>query len=377
MASSLLDVFQKVNLQPVRGDGVWLTAGDGRRYLDFYGGHAVALLGNGHPRLLAALEGQARELFFQSNAVELEVRERAAARLVGFAPPGLNRAFFVNSGAEANENALRIAFLATRRRRVVCLEGAFHGRTAATAALTAGHQSWYGFPRAPFEVTVVPFEDSAALEQAVGEDVAAVILEPVQGVAGARPLSPSFLRSARELSRRRGALLIFDEVQCGMGRSGWPFVAQAVSVTPDLLTTAKGLAGGFPAGALLLGEELGACLKKGDLGTTFGGGPLACALVEAAIEAIEREELLPRVRRLSARMLRECAVGPVESVRGLGYLLGLKTRRPAKQVLEELLARGILAGSSADPQVLRLLPPLTLEDAHVDRLLATLKEIPA
>ncbi len=188
--------------------------------LDFYGGHAVALLGYGHPRLVAALDHQARTLFFQSNAVPVEVRERAAERLVGFGPAGLTRAFFVNSGAEANENALRIAFLATRRTRVIAVEGAFHGRTAAAAALTAGSAGWYAFPQTPFPVTFVPFDDADALARAMGPDVAAVILEPVQGVAGARALSPAFLERAREVTRASGALLIFDEVQCGMGRTG-------------------------------------------------------------------------------------------------------------------------------------------------------------
>jgi acetylornithine/succinyldiaminopimelate/putrescine aminotransferase len=296
--------------------------------------------------------------------------------LVRFGPPGLTRVFFINSGAEANENALRIAFLTTRRKRVVAVAGSFHGRTAAAGALTAGHEKWYGFPQKPFPVTTVPFNDTAALKAAVGDDVAAVIFEPVQGVAGARVLSAEFVETARTITNERGALLIFDEVQCGMGRSGWPFVAQALGITPDLLTTAKGLAGGLPAGAVLVGESLSAQLHKGDLGTTFGGGPVICAVIEAVIDVIERENLLPRVRRLSARMQAECLTGPVIGVQGMGYLLGLRTRRPANEVLTELRERRILAGSSNDPQVLRLLPPLTLEDAAVDTLVATLKELP-
>jgi len=375
--SALLDVFKKLDLEPVSGQGVWIDAADGKRYLDFYGGHAVALLGNGHPRMVAALDAQARTLFFQSNVVDLAVRERAARRLVGFAPAGLTRAFFVNSGAEANENALRIAFLATGRARVVTVAGAFHGRTAGAAALTAGHERWYGFPTEPCPVTVVPFDDVAALEAAVTEEVAAVILEPVQGVAGARALSGDFVRAARRLTRERGAALILDEVQCGMGRSGFPFAAQAHDVVPDLLTVAKGIAGGFPAGAVLVTEALAGKLKKGDLGTTFGGGPLACALIETVIDVIESEGLLERVRRLSARLQRECLVGPVESVQGMGFLLGLRVSRPAGEVLAELRARGILAGESADPKIVRLLPPLVLEDEHVDMLVAALREIPA
>jgi acetylornithine/succinyldiaminopimelate/putrescine aminotransferase len=372
---ALLDVFKKLPIEPVSGEGVWLTATDGKRYLDFYGGHAVSLLGNAHPRLVTALERQARTLFFQSNLVELEVRDRAAERLVRFGPPGLTRAFFVNSGAEANENALRVAFLATGRERVVTVGGGFHGRTAAAGALTAGNEKWYAFPRRPFEVTPVAFDDEEALAGAIGDDVAALIVEPVQGVAGARAVSREFLLRARELTERRGALLIFDEVQCGMGRTGWPFAAQAHGITPDLLTVAKGLAGGFPAGALLVGEALAARVKPGDLGTTFGGGPLAAALIEAVIDTIETEQLLPRVRRLSERLRAECRTGPVTEVQGMGFLLGLRTRRPASEVLAALRDRQILAGGSADPNVVRLLPPLVLEDDHVDLLVAALKEI--
>ncbi|HUK12462.1 MAG TPA: aminotransferase class III-fold pyridoxal phosphate-dependent enzyme [Thermoanaerobaculaceae bacterium] len=375
-ASALLDVYEQIPVSLVRGEGVYLFDADGRRYLDFYGGHAVALLGYAHPRLLAALEEQARTLFFQTNVAPLAVRERAAAALARFGPPGLGRVFFVNSGAEANENALRVAFLATRRRRVAAVEGAFHGRTAAVAALTAGHERWYGFPTEPFPVTVVPFDDLAALERAAGEDLAAVIVEPVQGVAGARAMAHDFLAAARRVTAECGALLIFDEVQCGMGRTGFPFAAQAHGITPDLLTVAKGLGGGFPVAAVLLGEALASRVGKGDLGTTFGGGPMAMALAEAVIETLERGALLARVRRLSERIRRECVVGPVTAVQGMGFLLGLRTRPPAKAVIAELRGRGVLAGGSADPHVVRLLPPLILEDRHVDELVAALKGIP-
>ncbi|MBI5499154.1 MAG: aspartate aminotransferase family protein [Deltaproteobacteria bacterium] len=375
--TALLDVYHQIPLEPVRGEGPWLFDAAGVRYLDAYGGHAVALLGYAHPRLLAALETAARTLFFQSNVVPLAVRERAAERLLGFAPPGFSKVFFVNSGAEANENALRVAFLATGRPNVVAVEGAFHGRTAGAAAVTAGREKWYGFPAAPCPVTWVPFGDVGALEAAVDARTAAVILEPVQGLAGARELPRSFLEAARRATERHGAVLVFDEVQCGMGRTGWPFAAQACGVTPDLLATAKGLAGGFPAGALLLRESLATCLGKGDLGTTFGGGPMAVALVETVVDVIESERLLERVRRLSARLRAEAVGGVVTAVQGAGFLLGLRTTRPAKDVLADLRARGILAGGAADPQVVRLLPPLILEDEHVDRILEGLRAVPA
>ncbi|KAB2954717.1 MAG: aminotransferase class III-fold pyridoxal phosphate-dependent enzyme, partial [Thermoanaerobaculia bacterium] len=220
--------------------------------------------------------------------------------------------------------------------------------------------------------------DPAALEAELAPgDVAAVIAEPVQGVAGAVALSDPFLAALRELTRRHGALLVFDEVQCGMGRSGSPFVAQACGVTPDLLTTAKGLAGGFPAGALLVGDALAGGLARGDLGSTFGGGPMACALIEATLDAIEDGDLLANVRARGEQIRATCVTGPVTAIGGRGLLAGLRTTRPAKAVQAELLARGFLTGTSGDPHVLRLLPPLVVTEAQVSALAGALAEIPA
>ncbi|MFL6193227.1 MAG: aspartate aminotransferase family protein [Thermoanaerobaculia bacterium] len=370
----LLPVYSHTPVEPVRGEGAMIETRDGRRLIDFYGGHAVALLGYRHPRLVAALAGQAEELFFQSNSVPLAVRARAAERLVRFGPAGLTRAFLVNSGAEANENALRLAFRRTGRSRVVALEGAFHGRTAGAAAVTWKSEKWYGFPRPPFDVTFVPRGDLGALETALA-DAAALIVEPIQGQAGAVDLGASYLRAARELTRQAGAVLIFDEVQCGMGRTGYPFAAQAYGVTPDVLTVAKGLAGGFPAGALLASEALSAGLQVGDLGTTFGGGPLACSLIETVVDVLESGDLLANVRRVSALIRETCQVGPVRSIQGDGFLLGLRTSRPAREVVAELLDHGILAGTSGDPMIVRLLPPLILEESHVAVLARALAEI--
>jgi acetylornithine/N-succinyldiaminopimelate aminotransferase len=370
-----LPVYAQLDLHPVGGEGAWLLLADGRRILDMYGGHAVAALGYGHPRLVAALHDQVRRLSFQSNLLPLELRARAAEALARFAPPGLDRVFLVNSGAEANENALRLAFGATGRERVVALERGFHGRTAAAAAVTWGSEKWYGFPRRPFEVSFVSPRDPAALSQQLGPDTAALIVEPVQGVAGAVDLPPAFLAAARRATREAGALLIFDEVQCGMGRTGRPFAADFYGVVPDILTTAKGLAGGFPAGAVITTGELAAGLKIGELGTTFGGGPMACAAIEAVIATIREEGLLENVRELSARIRARCQVGPVMAIQGAGFLLGLVCSRPAREIQAELLERDILAGTSADPRVLRLLPPLTLQPEHVDRLAAALAEI--
>lgn len=370
-----LPVYAQLDLHPVGGEGAWLLMADGRRVLDMYGGHAVAALGYGHPRFVAALQEQVKRLTFQSNLLPLELRARACEALARFAPPGLDRVFLVNSGAEANENALKIAFGKPGRSRVLAVEGSFHGRTAAAAAVTWGSEKWYGFPHKPFEVSFVSPHDPAALEHKLDEQVAALIVEPVQGVAGAVDLPQAFLAAARQATRKAGALLIFDEVQCGMGRTGLPFAADYFGVTPDIITTAKGLAGGFPAGAVITTAEIAAGLKIGELGTTFGGGPMACAAIETVLAVIREEGLLERVRTLSEQIRATCRVGPVTAIQGAGFLLGLVCSRPAREVQAELLARDILAGTSADPRVLRLLPPFILEPEHVARLAAALAEI--
>jgi acetylornithine/succinyldiaminopimelate/putrescine aminotransferase len=284
--------------------------------------------------------------------------------------------FFVNSGAEANENALRLAFRVTGRSKIVAMEHSFHGRTAAAAAVTFGAtKSWYGFPRTPFDVTFAPRNDVAALEAAVDSSTAAVIIEPVQGLAGAFDFKPEFLQAVRAVCERRGALLIIDEVQTGMGRLGAPFGAQLYGVRPDLLTVAKGLGGGFPCGAVLMPHEIAKDLKAGALGTTFGGGPLACAAIKTVIEVINRDDLCANVRTVSAAIRAQCATGPVESIQGRGFLLGLKTRPKAAAVRDALLERDILVGTSADPHMLRLLPPLILSQDHVQRLAHALEDL--
>jgi len=373
-ASSELPVYARLPLEIVAGRGVELTAADGRSFLDFYGGHAAAILGYRHPDLLRALQTQALRLFFQTNMVELQPRREAARLLVAKAPAGLDRVFFCNSGAEANENGLRLAFRATGRSKLVALEGGFHGRTAAAAASSSGSARWYGFPNTPFAVTLVPPDDEERLARALDGETAVLILEPVQGLAGARPLSRSFMQAARRLTRASGSLLMADEVQCGLGRTGFLFACEAAGVVPDLMTLAKGLAGGFPAAALLCSEALARDLQPGDLGSTFGGGPLACALMKVVLETVSHPAFLARVGKLSVLIQESCRVGPVVGIQGAGLLLGLETSCPAAKVLDALRQRGILAGASRDPHVVRLMPPLIIDESHVAALAAALLE---
>jgi acetylornithine/N-succinyldiaminopimelate aminotransferase len=378
-AGHLAQVFAQYPIEVAHGDGVWLHSRDGRKILDFYGGHAVAGLGYGHPRWLAALERQARQMSFQTNALPMTVRERAAARLIKFAGlSSIDTVFWINSGAEANENALKLAFKLTGRTKAVALEQSFHGRTAAAGAVTWGAlEKWYGFPRTPFDVGFTPRDNPAALEQSIDRNTAAVIVEPIQGVGGAYDLGKPMLQALRQRCDDVGALLIFDEVQCGVGRTGAPFAANYYGVTPDIITCAKALGNGFPVSALLLSRRIAGQLKYDDMGTTFGGGPMACAIAEAVIDTIESESLLANVRQVSAYMRSSCIIGPVTGVQGAGFLLGLKTSRPAKEVQAALLARNILTGTSGDPHILRLLPAYIMNEGHVDQLSDALAKISA
>ena len=376
-AQHLLQVYGQLAIEPTSAHGVYLQCGD-REILDLYGGHAVAALGYGHPAMLAALNTQAESMFFQSNAVALEVRARAADALADFAPAGLNYVFFTNSGSEANENALRIACRLTGRSQVIALEHGFHGRTAAAGAVTWGaKKKWYGFPDTPFNVDFIPRDKTSAIADFISGDTAAVIIELVQGLGGAYDLDADFVQRIARLCAENGALLIVDEVQSGMGRCGQPFAADIYEIRPDILTLAKSIAGGFPCAAIFVGDEIAKSLGPGDLGSTFGGGPIACALVETVINVIKKEGLMDNVRELSQIISGACPVGPVESIQGKGFLLGLRCRRNAADVQQELLANNILVGNSADPNVLRLLPPLILERQHIETLIDSLAEISA
>jgi len=376
-AQHLLQVYGQLPIEPIAAHGVFLDCGD-RKLIDLYGGHAVAALGYGHPDMLSALEAQAQTMFFQSNAVALNIRAQAAETLAEFAPPGLDHVFFVNSGAEANENALRIAIRLTGRNKVVAIEHGFHGRSAAAGAVTWGaSDSWYGFPRKPFDVEFIPRNDTGASGRLIDNETAAVIVELVQGVAGAVDLNADFIRSIEQACRAVGALLIIDEVQTGIGRCGQPFAADLFGVSADLLTTAKSLAGGFPCGAILCTPSIATEMKTGDLGTTFGGGPLACALVDTVIKVIQRDGLMDNIRQLSDQLAAACPVGPVEKMQGKGFLIGLKCSRPAREIQAELLERNLLVGTSGDPNVIRLLPPYILKSEHMEAFINNLGEIPA
>ncbi|MEP6717492.1 MAG: aspartate aminotransferase family protein [bacterium] len=374
-----LATYKRMPIVAERGEGVWIYASSGEKYLDLYGGHAVAGTGHCHPQVVAAIREQADRLLFYSNLVYSEARARAAAKLISIAPPPLTKAFFCNSGTEANENAMRMARMKTGRENIITFSGGFHGRTADSISATfLGKYREIGRPNVPGHLQA-EFGDVDSVRALADETVAAIMLEPIQSMAGVRTAAPQFYRDLRGLCDERGIVLIYDEVQTGIGRTGeWFFAGSEAGggVVPDIITLAKALGSGIPVGACLVSEQVAAQIKENDLGTTFGGGMIAMAAVNATLEAIENEQMLANVRTVEAHLRRRLAeVEQVGNVRGKGFLLGIEFAGKAKPVHEALLERKIITGTSSDANVLRLLPPLCLKQAEVDLFVEQLKEV--
>jgi acetylornithine aminotransferase/acetylornithine/N-succinyldiaminopimelate aminotransferase len=373
-----LATYKKMQTAAERGEGVWIYTSDGEKYLDLYGGHAVAGTGHCHPHVVQAIREQAEQLLFYSNLVYSSTRARAAEKLVSLAPASLTKAFFCNSGTEANENAMRMARMATGREQVITFSGGFHGRTAdAISATFLGKYRELGKPNVPGHLQA-EFGDIESVRALADETVAAIMLEPIQSMAGVRVAEPGFYRALRELCDERGIVLIYDEVQTGVGRTGeWFFAGSAAgdAVVPDVITLAKALGSGVPVGACLVTEKIASHIKENDLGTTFGGGMLAMAAVSATLEAIETDGMLENVKTVEA-YLRERLneVKQVVAVHGRGFLLGIEFEEKAAAIHQKLLERKIITGTSSNPKVLRLLPPLCLREAEVDLFVSALGE---
>src|SRR5438045_312882 len=346
-----LATYKKMPIVAERGEGVWIYASNGERYLDLYGGHAVAGTGHCHPHVVKAIKDQSDKLLFYSNLVYSEVRARAAEKLVSIAPESLTKAFFCNSGTEANENAMRMARMATGRAKMVTFSGGFHGRTAdAISATFLGKYREIGKPNVPGHLKA-EFGDIESVRALADDSVAAIMLEPIQSMAGVRMAGLEFYRALRELCDERGIVLIYDEVQTGVGRTGeWFFAGSEAGdgVVPDIVTLAKALGSGIPVGACLVTEEIASHIKENDLGTTFGGGMMAMAAVTATLEAIENDRMLDNVRAIESYLrerLKE--VEQVLNVHGRGFLLGLEFADSAKKVHEALLTQKIITGKSS------------------------------
>ncbi len=374
-----LATYKKMPVVAERGDGVWIYTSSGDRYLDLYGGHAVAATGHCHPHVVAAIREQSAKLLFYSNLVYSEARARAAEKLISIAPASLAKAFFCNSGTEANENAMRMARMATGRENIITFSGGFHGRTAdAISATFLGKYREIGKPNVPGHLQA-EFGEIESVRGLADDSVAAIMLEPIQSMAGVRMAGSEFYQALRGLCDERQIVLIYDEVQTGIGRTGdWFFAGSRAggSVIPDIITLAKALGSGIPVGACLVTEKIASHIKENDLGTTFGGGMIAMAAVMATLEAIESDGMLANVREVETYLrerLKE--IEQVVNVHGLGFLLGLEFADKAKPIHEGLLENKIITGTSSDPKVLRLLPPLCLGKEEVDLFVNALSGI--
>ena len=366
--AAVLPTYARQEVTFVRGDGAWLEDTDGRRYLDFVAGIAVVGLGHCHPAPLAAAEAQLHELWHVSNLYWTEpmqtLAERLSARLGGA------QAFFCNSGAEAIEAALKYARKATGKPGIVALENSFHGRTFGALAVTGQPAKREAFePLVPGAV-FAQLNDIDSLAAAVSEDTGCILLEPIQGEGGIHPATPEFLGEARRLADAAGALLVLDEVQTGIGRTGSFFAFEELGVRPDAVTLAKGLANGLPIGCLLVADEAAGAFEPGDHASTFGGNPVMCAAAVAVCDAID-DELLERVRGHEALVR-----GVFPGVRGRGLLLGLDVDRPASEVVAACLERGLVVGTAGE-RTLRLTPPLTIATTDLERGLDVLGEVVA
>ena len=383
MITPILPTYARAPVAFERGEGPFIFATDGRRFLDFGAGIAVNALGHAHPHLVAALTAQAAKLWHTSNLYQVPGQQRLAERLV--AATFADTVFFCNSGGEALECAIKMARKfhshngAPQRYRLITFEGAFHGRTLATIA--AGGQKKYleGFGPKVEGFDQVPFGDLDAVKRAIGPETAGILIEPIQGEGGIRPVAPEKMRALRQLCDEHGLLLVLDEVQSGMGRTGKLFAYELSGVTPDIMAIAKALGGGFPVGACLATERAASGMTAGVHGSTFGGNPLAMAVANAVLDIVLEPSFLPHVNRIANYLKQQLAMvadkhrDVIEEVRGEGLLLGLKCKMPNNLLIDAMRERGLLAIGAGD-NVVRILPPLIISEDHVREAIGILND---
>ena len=370
----LFDVYPLYNVTPVSAKGIVVTDEKGQEYLDFYGGHAVISIGHSHPHYVQRLKEQLDKIGFYSNAIQNPVQEALANKLGKLSGCEDYNLFLCNSGAEANENALKLASFQTGKSRVIAFKHGFHGRTSAAVAATDNEKI-----NAPInkqqKVTILPFEDLAAFKNEISKgDVCCVIIETIQGVGGLDQPSQEFYQNIASLSKENGALLIADEVQCGYGRSGKFFAFQHYGIKPDIVTVAKGMGNGFPIGGVLIHESIKA--SYGMLGTTFGGNHLACAAGLAVLEVIEKENLLENAANLFEYFKEKAAAIPqVKRVKGMGLMLGLEFDFEVAELRKKLIHnQHMFTGGASDKHVLRVLPALNITKENLDHFFDALKK---
>jgi acetylornithine/LysW-gamma-L-lysine aminotransferase len=371
-------VYTKHDLLIVRGQGARVWDAEGNEYIDCVGGYGVANLGHGNPEVVEAVKRQAETLMVMPQTLPTPARGEFYRTLVSLLPPELNRVFPTNSGTEANEAALKFARAHTGRKKFVATKRGFSGRTMGSLSVT--WEPKYREPFAPLiePVAFIPYNDVEALRRAVDEETAAVILEPVQGEGGVRPATPEFLQAAREITRERGALLILDEIQTGMGRTGRRFAFEHYGVVPDILTLAKALGGGVPIGAAVMRKEVAESMPKGGHGSTFGGNPLAMAAGVAAIRYLERTRLWERAAELGPwfmEKLREIPSPKIREVRGLGLMVGLELKEKAAPYIQKLEKEHRILTLQAGPTVIRFLPPLVIDREDLERVVEAVRAV--
>jgi len=379
----LLQTYNRYPLVIARGKGVFLFDIDGKRYLDFVAGLGVNALGHAHPRIVRVIREQAARAIHLSNLYYNEYQGRLAERLCTLS--GLHRAFFSNSGTEAIEGSIKLARLAGHRAggaaksQLVALEGSYHGRSFGSMSVTGQDKYRKGFEPLLEDVKFVPRNDAEALRAAVSDNTCAIVLEPIFGEGGIYECSVDFLKECRTLADRHHAALIFDEIQCGLGRTGTIFAFQTFGVTPDIVAVAKPIAAGIPLGAFLVKEEFASAISVGQHGTTFGGGPLACRVALEYLAILEEDKLLENVASVGAYLQQQLKAlterySAAREVRGRGLIQGLQLNIPARPIVEQALAQGILFNSTQDT-VLRFLPPFLLQEKHIDKGMGVLKKL--
>jgi acetylornithine/succinyldiaminopimelate/putrescine aminotransferase len=376
--STQVATYAKMNISVERGKGSWIWTSEGEKYLDLYGGHAVCGTGHSHPHVVKAIKNQADKVLFYSNLVYSEIRAKVSEKLVSVAPNSITKAFFCNSGTEANENAMRMARFATKREKIITFTGGFHGRTAdAISATFLGKYREIGKPNVPHHVCA-EFGDLDSVRESADKETAAIMLEPIQSMFGCRETTPEFFVGLREICNENGIVLIFDEVQTGIGRTGnWFFSGSdlAGNVEADIITSAKSLGSGIPVGACLVNSCIAEVIKTNDLGTTFGGGMLAMSAVLATLEAIETDEMIANAKRIEIYLRERLEeVEEVVAVHGKGCLIGIEFASEAKVFHAKLLENKIITGTSSVPNILRLLPPLCVKEEEIDLLVEILRK---
>ena len=381
--SFLLQTYHRYPLVIHRGQGVFLFDLEGKRYLDFVAGLGVNALGHAHPRIVKAIREQSARAIHLSNLYYNEYQGRLAEKLCQLS--GLDRAFFSNSGTEAIEGSIKLARLAGHRiggdakSQLVALEGSYHGRTFGSMSLTGQEKYRRGFEPLLEDVRFVPRNDRSALTAAVNDHTCAIVLEPIFGEGGIHECSTDFLAECRALADRHRAALIFDEIQCGLGRTGTIFAFQSFGVVPDMVAIAKPIAAGLPLGAFLAKQDLASAIHVGQHGTTFGGGPLACRVALEYLAVVEEEKLLENVQRVGSYLKEQLKLlatryGAPEQARGRGLIQGLELSVPARPIVERALAEGVLFNSTQDT-VLRFLPPFLIQEKHVDKAVRVLRKL--